>query len=73
MKYPLIIKMLTPPELLWRTEPGSLYTVLLVNTDIEDSLQVHSSPMVDTDLKDSLQVHSSPPSSIQLLEDSQYI
>ncbi|XP_023321523.1 26 kDa secreted antigen [Eurytemora carolleeae] len=31
--------MLTPPELLWRTEPGSLYTILLVNTDIEDSLQ----------------------------------
>ena len=43
MKYPLIIKMLTPPELLWRTEPGSLYTILLVNTDIEDSLQVHNS------------------------------
>jgi len=36
--------MLTPPELLWRTEPGSLYTILLVNTDIEDSLQVHNSP-----------------------------
>ena len=33
--------MLTPPELLWRTEPGSLYTILLVNTDVEDSLQVN--------------------------------
>merc|ERR550517_300478 len=31
--------MLTPPSVLWRTEPGSLYTLLLLNADIEESFQ----------------------------------
>jgi len=31
--------MLSPPDVVWRTEPGGLYTILLVNADIDASLQ----------------------------------
>ena len=52
--------MLTPPELLWRTEPGSLYTILLVNTDI-GILSRYTILLVNTDIiEDSLKVHNSP-------------
>ena len=36
------VQMLSPPSVLWRTEPGSLYTLLLVNADIERSLQART-------------------------------
>jgi hypothetical protein len=32
--------MLSPPQLIWRTQPNFLYTLLLVNGDIEDALEV---------------------------------
>jgi len=34
--------MLSPPQLIWRTQPNFLYTLLLVNGDIEDALEVRT-------------------------------
>jgi hypothetical protein len=32
--------MLSPPQLIWRTQPNFLYTLFLLNGDIEDAVEV---------------------------------
>ena len=38
--------MLSPPQIVWRTQPNFLYTLLLINGDVEDALEVTTSLIV---------------------------
>ncbi len=51
--------MLSPPQLIWRTQPNFLYTLLLVNGDIEDALEVRH--FMYSTLENLGQIHAVPP------------